>query len=303
MTAAESTCLIAFGANQGDREQMLGRALQQLGEQSFRECLASRLYRTRPIGGPADQGEYVNAVIRAQCSGSAAEIVQRLLAVEAACGRRRSERWAPRTIDLDLLLLGDQAIDQPTVQIPHPRMTCRRFVLEPACEIAPELQHPWSGATLGELFEAVSSATPCTAAWLWPARSPGQADSQLASLQQGLVQRGVTAQFDWLDQHDLKPFSVAAWQRPRRAGDWHILLVPDPLQLERLEQPPGLVIFWGQPRKGEMTTEFELAKRVALQHVGAVALLASEPNEAVRELAAAMQAVEEFWHRAQASAD
>ncbi|MFM7741260.1 MAG: hypothetical protein ACKO9H_17825, partial [Planctomycetota bacterium] len=166
-----------------------------------------------------------------------------------------------------------------------------------------ELQHPWSGATLEELFEAVSSATPCTAAWLWPARSPGQADSQLASLQQGLVQRGVTAEFHWLEQHELKPFSVAAGQRPRRAGDWHILLVPDPLQLKRLEQPPGLVIFWGQPRKGEMTTEFELAKRVALQHVGAVALLASEPNEAVRELAAAMQAVEEFWRRAQASAD
>jgi 2-amino-4-hydroxy-6-hydroxymethyldihydropteridine diphosphokinase len=303
MTAAESTCLIAFGANQGDRERMLVRAVQQLGEQGFRECLASRLYRTRPIGGPADQGEYVNAVIRARCSGMAAEIVQRLLAVEAACGRQRSERWAPRTIDLDLLLLGDQTIDQPAVQIPHPRMTCRRFVLEPACEIAAELKHPWSGATLGELFEAVSSATPFTAAWLWPAKLRDQAEFRLASLQQGLGQRGVRAQFHGLDRHDLNPFSVANWQRPGLAGDWHILLVPDPLQLKRLEQPPGLVILWGRPRKGEMTTEFELAYRAALQHVGAVALLDSEPNEAVRELAAAMQAVEEFWHRAEASAD
>ena len=303
MTAAESTCLIAFGANQGDREQMLGRALQQLGEQGFRDCLASRLYRTRPIGGPADQGEYVNAVIRARCSGSAPEIVQRLLAVEAACGRKRSERWAPRTIDLDLLLLGEQLVDQPTVQIPHPRMTCRRFVLEPACEIAAELKHPWSGATLGKLFEAISRATPYTAAWLWPVAHRDQTESLMVSLQQGLAQRGVTARFQWLEPGDFKPFAESRWQTPSRAGDWHILLVPDPLQLNRLQQPPGLVIAWGQRQKSQTTTEFELAHKVALQHVGAVALLALEPNEAVRELAAAMQAVEEFWHRAKASAD
>lgn len=300
MTAAESVCLIAFGANQGDREQMLGRALQQLGEQGFRDCRASRLYRTRPIGGPADQGEYVNAVIRARHSGSAKEIVERLLAVETACGRQRSERWAPRTIDLDLLLLGEQVVDQPTVQIPHPRMTSRRFVLEPACEIAAELRHPWSGATLGALAEAIVGAIPGTAVWLWPAASREEAERQLEPLREGLAQRGLAVRFQWSKPGDFEPF---AEPQPRlsAARDWHILLVQDPLQLTRLQQRPGLVIAWAPPQATPAMPQFELARRAALKHVGAVTLLTPDPTEAVRELAAAMQAVEEFWRPAGAA--
>ena len=303
MTAADSVCLIAFGANQGDREQMLERALQQLGGQGFRDCQASRLYRTRPIGGPAEQGEYVNAVIRAQCSGSPAEIVARLLAVEEACGRRRSERWAPRTIDLDLLLMGDELIDQPNVQLPHPRMTCRRFVLEPACEIAADLRHPWSGATLGVLSQAITQAIPYTAAWLWPMESRDQVEKQLVPLQRELVQRGVTAHFQWLQPGDRKPFEAARWNPPAPAKDWRILLVPDSLQLQQLQQSPGLVIAWALPKSSQMKIEFELAREAALKHVGAVALLAPEQAEAVRELAAAIQAVTEFWRPAEAASD
>lgn len=292
---AESECLIAFGANQGDREQMLVRAIAALGERGLRDCRVSRLYRTDPIGGPAVQEEYVNAVIRAKCSDSAGALVEQLLAVEAACGRRRGERWAPRTIDLDLLLLDRQVVDLPTVQLPHPRMTCRRFVLEPACEVAAELRHPWSGATLAELAQAISGAVPRTAVWLWPEGSARQSGLAVTLLERELEQRGIAAQFRWLEPGNLERFTPGPGVAAGPAGDWHILLVQDPLQLNRLRFAPGLVAGWARPPAGCSASGNDQARRVAQEHVGAVVLLVPELTEAVRELSAALQAVGEFW--------
>lgn len=308
MASAEQECLIAFGANQGDREQMLARALGVLGGEGFANCRASRLYVTRPIGGPGVQDVYSNAVIRASTALSPPQIVSKLLSVEAACGRERGQRWAPRTIDLDLLLLGQQTFDGPLVQLPHPRMTCRRFVLEPACEIASEMRHPWSGATLGELSRAIAQASPRTAVWLWPDETTAEAAGLLAEVQKQLCERGEAAHFLRTDSGEFQPDRLARWAGEAGSRDWHILLLADPLQLKRLSFRPGLVIGWNRPLgggslEGHSIAQAELALRdLALQkskeHVGAVVLLAPELAEAARELAAALQAVAEFWDSA-----
>lgn len=84
---------------------------------------------------------------------SAAELLAALQTIESASGRVRATRWGPRTLDLDLLLYGEEEFDSPTLVVPHPRLVCRRFVLEPAAEIAPEMTHPVNGWSLARLLE------------------------------------------------------------------------------------------------------------------------------------------------------
>jgi len=107
----------------------------------------SALYRTVPVGGPAGQRAYLNAVIglRPPEGMDPGGLLAALLAIERAQGRQRRERWGPRTLDLDLLALGDVVLDTPALRLPHPRMMGRAFVLVPLCEAAPRWTHPVSG--------------------------------------------------------------------------------------------------------------------------------------------------------------
>jgi 2-amino-4-hydroxy-6-hydroxymethyldihydropteridine diphosphokinase len=132
---------IGLGANLGDREENLRAALELLGKlgplrvSSFRE--------TDPVG-VTEQPRFVNAVAELETDLGAGALLQQLLEIERELGRDRSreERWGPRTIDLDILLYGNEVIEEPGLTVPHPRLAERRFVLEPLHELAPDLALP-----------------------------------------------------------------------------------------------------------------------------------------------------------------
>ena len=147
----------------GDREAHLERAAQALGSSAKIELLAaSRVYETAPVG-PPPQGPYLNAVLRLRTSLAPRALLERQLEIEASAGRERGERDAARTLDVDLLLFGLRVVDEPGLVIPHPRMSERAFVLEPLCDLAPQLRHPTLGLTIEELARRVRdpSAVKC----------------------------------------------------------------------------------------------------------------------------------------------
>jgi 2-amino-4-hydroxy-6-hydroxymethyldihydropteridine diphosphokinase len=147
---------IALGSNLGDRRVYLDRALQSLREQpGIVVSRVSSYYETEPVGGPPEQGKYLNAAAELRTDLEPAELMRTLLEVEKRLGRVRSEPNAPRTIDLDLLLYGDRVIDEPGLVVPHPRMHERLFVLEPLFEIAPQVSHPLLGRSIQSLLTSV----------------------------------------------------------------------------------------------------------------------------------------------------
>jgi 2-amino-4-hydroxy-6-hydroxymethyldihydropteridine diphosphokinase len=152
MTRRELTAFVATGSNLGDRDAHLAGAVAALRRsRGVRVLAVSPLYETEPEGGPP-QGRYLNGAVALATTLSAAELLERLHAIEAAAGRRRGPlRDAPRTLDLDLLLYGEEKIDAPGLSVPHPRLHRRVFVLEPLADLAPELVHPVLGLTISEL--------------------------------------------------------------------------------------------------------------------------------------------------------
>ena len=139
---------IGLGSNVGDREAMLRAALEQL-ENLPQTALSkvSSFYETEPLGA-TDQPWYLNAVAQLDTDLTPGQVMWNLQRVERALGRVRSERWGPRSIDLDLLLADQLVIDEPGLSVPHPEMLNRAFVLVPLVEIEPQLVHPVTGETL-----------------------------------------------------------------------------------------------------------------------------------------------------------
>lgn len=134
----EVTAYVGLGANLGDASQALKHALIALGEvPGVRLVKTSRLYRTAPVdaGGP----DYLNAVAEVATTLTAPALLSALQAIEQQAGRERPYRHAPRTLDLDLLLFGRASVASPSLNVPHPRMASRAFVLVPLAEIAPLL--------------------------------------------------------------------------------------------------------------------------------------------------------------------
>ncbi len=130
---------IGIGANLGDREPNLTRALQALDETPEIHVLRqSTLRETEPVGY-ADQPKFLNGVVELETGLEPRALLERMLQVEASLGRILGQRNGPRTVDLDLLLYDDQSIDEPGLQVPHPRMRGREFVLGPLAELEPEL--------------------------------------------------------------------------------------------------------------------------------------------------------------------
>jgi 2-amino-4-hydroxy-6-hydroxymethyldihydropteridine diphosphokinase len=125
---------LGLGSNLGDRLGNLRRAVDLLDGRGVRVLRSSRVYETDPVGGP-DQPDYLNAVVEVEASGSARDLLEACRAVEDELGRVRGERWGPRTIDVDVLTFDDQIIDEPDLQVPHPRMHERAFVLIPLLEL------------------------------------------------------------------------------------------------------------------------------------------------------------------------
>ena len=149
----DSNAYIDLGANLGKRRRTFEQAIGTLIEAFAVELTAcSGLYETAAVGGPADQPEYLNAAIAIRTPLAARDLLDALLQIELDFGRERRIRDGPRTLDLDLLLYGDVIVEHKALQLPHPRMHLRRFVLQPMCDIAPQLVHPRLGSTLQSLL-------------------------------------------------------------------------------------------------------------------------------------------------------
>lgn len=144
--------VILGGSNLGDREANLEKAealiAQEVGE-IFRK---SSLYETEPWG-MKDQPAFLNYVIIVQSELLPDVILQKLLSIEEQLGRKRTEKWAPRLIDLDILFYDDIIFQSDHLMIPHPFIQERRFTLLPLCELMPEFVHPQSGLTIGQLLD------------------------------------------------------------------------------------------------------------------------------------------------------
>lgn len=149
-------CLIALGSNLGDRRHHLTAAVAQVHDlEGVSVDAVSALYETAPVGGPDNQGPYLNAALTAEVSLTAGELLNQLHRIEADHERERAVRWGARTLDLDLLTFGDAVCDDEHLLLPHPRMHQRRFVMVPVCDIQPNLQHPRLGKTMQHLLDAL----------------------------------------------------------------------------------------------------------------------------------------------------
>ncbi len=131
---------VGLGSNLGDRARHIAEAVRALAAAGALVRVSS-MYETAPVGGPK-QGKYLNAVAVFDTDLPAHELLDLCLDIEREHGRERRERWGPRTLDIDILLYGDETIEDSDLTVPHPRMTERRFVLEPLVEAWPDATLP-----------------------------------------------------------------------------------------------------------------------------------------------------------------
>ena len=161
MSAEFKSACIGLGANLGERARTLELALEMLrANQYVRVLSVSSFHETQPVGGPPGQPRYLNAAAMLESTLTPRELLNTLLEIETRLGRDRSspERNLPRTIDLDVLLYGDEIIDGPGLVVPHPRLHERAFVLAPLSEIAGTVVHPVLKKSINELFAGLSKS-------------------------------------------------------------------------------------------------------------------------------------------------
>ena len=142
---------VGFGSNLGLRSANLARAMRALAAAGFPVLRRSSVYESEPWGG-AEGDNYWNAVLEIARQGTPGDFLSHLLSIETQLGRTRESTYAPRTCDLDLLLWGPESIETPQLVVPHPRMTQRKFVLVPLCELIPDVLHPVTGQTMTDLL-------------------------------------------------------------------------------------------------------------------------------------------------------
>ena len=142
---------LGLGSNLGDRERTLREALASLPG----VVAVSPVYETDPMGGPQGQPPYLNLVVELDTDLGPRQLLGVCHRLESAAGRVRQTRWGPRTLDVDILLMGDLEVDQPDLTVPHPRMYERAFVLAPLADIAPDLvPEGWEARVEGSVRRA-----------------------------------------------------------------------------------------------------------------------------------------------------
>lgn len=145
------TVYISMGSNVGDREQQIAAAIQALGARGVRIVRQSSIYSTEPVD-VATQAWFLNCVLEVETDLMPRQLLRAFKDIENELGRRHSVRRGPRVIDLDILLYGTSVVRASDLEIPHPRMTQRRFVLIPLAEIAPAVHHPVENKSVEELL-------------------------------------------------------------------------------------------------------------------------------------------------------
>ena len=151
---------VGLGSNLGEREAMIRLALDDLARLPQTTLVrASSLYDTEPTGD-VDQPNFLNAVAQLDTELTARQLLWNLLLIEKRLGRVRTQKWGPRTIDLDLLLYGSQVVEESDLSVPHPELTRRSFVLVPLVELDPLLVHPVTGETLLDLLSRLNTRPP-----------------------------------------------------------------------------------------------------------------------------------------------
>jgi 2-amino-4-hydroxy-6-hydroxymethyldihydropteridine diphosphokinase len=149
------TIYLSLGSNSGDRLENLARARERLASADIRILRVSEVYETAPRDVPA-QPWFLNQVIEAESALLPRQLLSRLQKIERDMGRKRTVAKGPRIIDIDIVLFGESVISMPDLEIPHPRMMERRFVLEPLAELAPELRHPILNRSVREMLAKVA---------------------------------------------------------------------------------------------------------------------------------------------------
>ena len=174
MRAGGERVYVALGANLGDREATFSAVIRAFErEPDLQLVAASGVYETPPLGPPG-QDPYLNAVVALHAWLSPSALLERLQAIESALGRDRGPdaiRWGPRAIDLDLLLFGDRCVSLPDLEVPHPRLHERAFVLVPLADLAPRLAHPIRGGSVEDMLAAQGGhddIVPCDRPAGWP---------------------------------------------------------------------------------------------------------------------------------------
>jgi 2-amino-4-hydroxy-6-hydroxymethyldihydropteridine diphosphokinase len=143
---------LGMGSNLGDSRRLLRDALDGLGDDVV---AVSPLYETEPVGGPPGQQDYLNIVVELDTDQTPRQLLGLCHRLEEAAGRVHAERWGPRTLDVDVLLVGELRVDEPDLVVPHPRMHERRFVMAPLADLAPELVPPgWQDRVEGSVRRA-----------------------------------------------------------------------------------------------------------------------------------------------------
>ena len=154
------TCLLGLGSNLGDRETTLHASLADIAALPNVQIVQhSNWYRSLPVGGPQEQGEFLNAAAVIESTVAPLQLLDELGKIELRHGRRPGARWSPRTIDIDILLYGNVVAETAMLTLPHPRMSFRRFVLEPAVEVAPKMLHPTIGWPVERLLLHLNAAS------------------------------------------------------------------------------------------------------------------------------------------------
>ena len=131
-----NVCYLAIGSNLGDRRENLNKALREIKNLKQTKIIkVSKFIQTKPVGGPSNQGLFLNAALKIKTSILPSELLNNIKRIEDSLGRKRAVHWGPRVIDIDMLLYSDLTVDKFNLKIPHPRMMKRSFVLNPLLEV------------------------------------------------------------------------------------------------------------------------------------------------------------------------